>query len=81
MYAKEIHEAMDTGDLNRVWDLMFKRTAWIQNNTFLADEVSRLSNETIEIRDRLVVVQQEAKEQITRSMLTQHAARAYGSWR
>ena len=81
MLVKEIHEALDEKDLNRVWELMFERTAWIQNNTFSQEEAARHAKDTVEIRNRLLMIQQATKEEMTRVMRTRHATRAYGSWR
>ena len=80
MKASQIHEAIDRGDLNLVWELMFQRTAWIQNTSFSADEAAKLTEETIHIRDRLVAIQEDTSEKIGRATLTQQAVRAYGEW-
>lgn len=59
---------------------MFKRTAWIQNHQFSPEEASELERETLEIRDRLVAIQQKTHEEMERSTMTRNAARAYEGW-
>lgn len=81
MYVQEIHEALDKGDLNRVWELMFQRSMWVQNNHFHPDEATKHAQDSKDIMARLIAIQENANEEITQTMKTRHASRAYGQWR
>ncbi len=80
-YAKEINEALDRRDLDTVWDLMFKRSAWISQSRLTESEKAVILTETIEIRSQLEKIQTQIKEQITGTIESLHAVQAYGPWR
>jgi hypothetical protein len=81
MYEQEIHEALDKQDLQKVFNLMFQRTAWIQSNPPLTpDEARRLMEETKHIQERLEQVQENVMEQLKDTRKRQHAMRKYSTW-
>ncbi|MFD1678252.1 hypothetical protein [Alicyclobacillus fodiniaquatilis] len=81
MYELEIDEALDEENLELIWELMFKRTAWIQNNEIPIEDVPRLKEETARIKERILVIQGQICRRISEITKSQNASKIYGGWR
>ncbi len=80
MYEVEILSSIDQENAYMAWEWMFKRTAWLQSQSFSPKELDNVIQETQQILNRLIALQDllEVKIHATRNM--QNAVQSYQQW-
>lgn len=77
MYEEEIHQTLSRKDLQVVWQLMMKRTSWLQSSALTQAEADAALSETTRIGQEIRAVMRELEARMSVVRLRQRAAEAY----